>query len=220
MYCPWKAQSMDRVRANTGVSVGQPTEEWLKVCVRRSSRPSLPNSGRRELFPLWWGRDLGLWNGRLGRGQVLSRNLGLEGKSRSCALPYLTFEPYELEARPFYRSEQETILLRNLGGSREIFKDTVKRKTKRALSYEFLLHKKQMVHKQGNFKPKTSMKLRGEFTVWLILWNEEIVQPFTVIGYYNGGFQNAGEWLLCMIVGRQPKFHLWLSDTCARNNIA
>lgn len=64
------------------------------------------------------------------------------------------------------------ILLGNLGGSREIFKDTVKRKTKRAsLDMNILLHKKQTVHKQGYFEPKVwvlSMKLRGKFTGWFI----------------------------------------------------
>lgn len=58
--------------------------------------------------------------------------------------PILTLGTYKLEARLFYASAGDAmILLRNLCNPREIFKDTVKRKTERALlDMNNLLHEK------------------------------------------------------------------------------
>lgn len=44
------------------------------------------------------------------------------------------------------------------------------------------------VHTLGAFKFKT-------YTGWLIQWKLGSYLTFSVIGYYNGGFQEAEDWL-------------------------
>lgn len=66
------------------------------------------------------------------------------------------------------------------------------------LDMNILLSEKQTACKK-DFKPENDMKLRHVVTRWLIKQELESYLTFTVIAYYEGGFQEAEDWLKVII---------------------
>lgn len=80
---------------------------------------------------------------------------------------------------------------------------TVQKKNQRAVFDMNILSKKQIVGEQGNFKLEMvwgseaccyRVFIKREWGSWL---------AFTLIDYYNGGFQRAGDWLKGPIYNHQ-----------------
>lgn len=70
-----------------------------------------------------------------------------------------------------------------------------------------LLSEKQIVHYEGYFKPQTGMKHRDMMLRDAHKVKMRKVFPFTVIGYFNGGFQMTEDWLKVIILHHLRKMN-------------
>ena len=154
--------------------------------------PISPNCGRWVLFPLRWRRDSGLWNGRLSKG--LQETWGLRENLDHVPSIISTFGPYEMEARPFYTSEQEMWwFFSGIWVAQEKYLKILSKEKPIELHLIWIFY----CTRNKRFTNRDTSNPKYGFWVWsseanlqdgLYRANEEIVQPFTVIGYYNGGF--------------------------------